>query len=163
MKNKKLISTLVAATVVLWGVIFYRIYLTMNEEEEVKAYKVTKKPIFFTAVNHINDTVQLRLNYRSPFSALNAHVDLDKEIKKPITALVAPVSLPQPEVAWGNIIYTGYIKNASSIQSSVIMLANGTEIMLTEGQTLNGVTLIKYAVDSVKVRYQNQIKHIKLR
>lgn len=163
MKNKKFTSILICCVVALWGIIFYRVYLAMDEKDKISIVSPPKKLAFFTAVNHINDSVHLNLNYRDPFSVANNMPPVEKEHLLPTKIAVQNMPAPKPLINWQAISYAGYISNANSKQKLVIVLKDGKEFMLGEGQSLNGIKLLKYAGDSIKVQYQGQSKYIKLR
>ena len=165
MKGKKFTYLLIICVAGVWGIIFYRIYAGMSEEEEpVAIVEHGAKPEYFKLVNHETDQVELNLNYRDPF-ALAPPVII--ETAKPVTPseFRMPNNMPiqKPQVNWSAIKYTGYIFNPSTKQQVAIMQVNGAEAMLAEGQSLNGLQLIKYAGDSVKVKYQNITKYITIK
>jgi hypothetical protein len=163
MKNKKFTSILIGCVIALWGIVFYRIYVAMIEKVETTIPTVTTKPVLFKGVNHIEDSVQLNLNYRDPFSPIHSIINMEKEISPSNAVTSQKTPMPKPLVNWQAISYAGYIANANSKQKLVLILMNGQEFMLSEGQTLKGVKLIRYAGDSIKVKYQEQVKFIKLR
>lgn len=134
----------------------------MGEEEEPKVQVARKKVDYFKMVNHLNDKVSLEFDYRDPFSSnsMLATEETTVDINKVAPPVILP---PKPQVNWQAIAYTGYINNISSKQKLAMMVLNGKEFMLTEGQTLNGVKLLKYAGDSIKLQYQNETKYIRLR
>jgi hypothetical protein len=163
MKNKKFTTLLLICVAILWGIIFYRIFLAMDESPQIIKPINTKKMKYFNAINHVNDKVNLKLDYRDPFSVVNTVVYKEEEPPKPNKITIPPPIAPKPQVNWTNVLYKGYINNTSIKQNLVILIANGKEFMLKEGQTLNGIKLIKYAGDSIKIQYQNCVKYIKLR
>ncbi|KIO77969.1 hypothetical protein TH53_05890 [Pedobacter lusitanus] len=166
MKGKKFTYLLIVCVAGVWGIIFYRIYAGLEQEDELPVAIVSKgKPEYFKLVNHETDRVALNLNYRDPFAVISSPV---KSIADPaavqheVKLLSTPV-MPKPMVNWSAIQYTGYINNPSTKSRIAIIKVNGREGMLTEGQSLEGLKLIKNAGDSVKVRYQNSTKYISLK
>lgn len=156
-KNKKHIYVLIAGVVALWGVIFFRIYATIDNRKESPVQVSPKKVAYFKMVNHLNDEVSLGVAYRDPFSveqfmpAIETSVTVNK---------VMPI---KPPLNWPIITYTGYLNNINSQQKMVIIMVNEKELMFAEGQSLNGVKLLKYAGDSIQVQYQQESKYIKLK
>ena len=134
----------------------------MGEQEEPRVQVARKKTTYFKMANHLNDKVGLVFNYPDPFSSNS--IETTEETATMINKVVTPIPLaPKPQVNWQAIVYTGYINNMSSKQKLAMMVLNGKEFMLAEGQSLNGVKLLKYAGDSIKLQYQNETKYIRLK
>lgn len=162
MKNKKFTTVLICCVVALWGIIFYRIYTAMGEQEEPMVQVAEKKVSYFKLVNHLNDKVVLTFDYRDPFSSSNVVMPI--ETTEALNKVPPNIQVtPKPQVNWQVIAYTGYINNINSKQRLAIMVVNGKEFMLAEGKSLNGVKLLKYAGDSIKVQYQSEAKYIRLK
>jgi hypothetical protein len=163
MKGKALTYVLMACVAAVWGIIFYRIYLGVAEDEPTIATAHTAKVAYFKMVNHANDTVKLDLAYRNPFEEKNfVNIEEKADRSEPITKIAAP-QMPKPQVNWSGIIYSGYISNPSSKQKLAILSVNGKETLLVEGQSANGLKLLKYLGDSIKVQYQGETKHIRIK
>lgn len=166
MKGKKFTYLLIVCVAGVWGIIFYRIYAGLGQEDELPLSSMRKgKPEYFKLINHETDREVLNLNYRDPFAVTSAEVknNIDlAETPHQIKVLSMP-AMAKPVVNWSAIQYTGYINNPSTKSRIAIIMVNGKEGMLTEGQSLDGLKLIKYAGDSVKVQYQNSTKYISLK
>ena len=162
MKSKKFTYILLLCVAAVWGIIFYRIYAAMAEEELPLPDAPTAKTAYFKLINHEEDQVVLDLSYRNPFTKESAPVSLpavkQNNIQKP-----AAQFMPPPQLNWPAIQYTGYIYNPASKQKLALVLINGKEMMLSEGQKLNGVMLVKNAGDSIKVSYQNSSKYFRIK
>lgn len=165
MKSRKFTYLLLTCVIALWGMIFYRVYGAINEEELSIDEASPKKVVYFKMINHSNDHIKLDLSYRDPFLSGEAVAVAEAvAVKTKLPAVISPVQLvTKPVVNWAGIVYTGYINNINSKQKLIIMMVNGKECMLEEGQNSNGIKLLKYAVDSVKIQYQNEAKYIKLK
>lgn len=166
MKNKKFTYLLIVCVCALWGIIFYQIYLRLNnDEEEVPVNQSIKKTAYFNIPDHSKDHLSLSFDYRDPFSDPKNKPDLvviSKDIPVENKFPTTP-AMSKPQVNWQGILYTGYIRNPSTKQKIILMQLNGKQIMLAEGQVVDGLKLLKYAVDSVKVQYQNSTKFIILK
>nr|WP_199157663.1 hypothetical protein [Pedobacter sp. ASV2] len=166
MKNKKFTYLLIVCVCALWGVIFYQIYLRLNNnDEDIIITQKVKKAAYFNIPDHAKEQLSLNFDYRDPFS--------DTENKTAPTIQSKGISIEnkflatqpiiKPQVNWQGILYTGYIKNPSTKKKIILMQLNGKQIMLAEGQIVDGLKLLKYAGDSVKVQYQNSTKFIILK
>lgn len=167
MKGKKFTYLLIVCVAGVWGIIFYRIYAGLGPEDELPVSSISRgKPEYFKLINHETDREVLNLNYRDPFAAMtSAEVKNSTdplEASHQVKVLSMPAT-PKPMVNWSAIQYTGYINNPSTKSRIAIIMVNGKEGMLTEGQSLDGLKLIKHAGDSVKVQYQNSTKYISLK
>ncbi len=165
MKSKKFTYVLMVCVAAVWGIIFYRIFVAVAEEDTpIMAGPVAKTP-YFKMVNHEEDPVSLDLNYRNPFSG--AATGFVEEKIVPAVRVNVPASppsfMPKPQVNWSGIIYSGYISNPSTKQKLAILSINGKEAMLAEGQSANGLKLLKHAGDSVRVLYQGETKYIRIK
>ncbi|MBB6273349.1 hypothetical protein HDF26_003809 [Pedobacter cryoconitis] len=166
MKGKKFTYLLIVCVAGVWGIIFYRIYAGLQQEDGLPVSTVSKgKPEYFKLVNHETDKVVLNLNYRDPFAEILVGMKVVNEpvTPNPVKLLVTPAAMPRPMVNWSAIQYTGYINNPSTKSRIAIIKVNGVEGMLTEGQSLEGFKLLRNAGDSVKVQYQNSTKYISLK
>jgi len=166
MKGKKFTYLLIVCVAGVWGIIFYRIYAGLGQEDELPLSSMRKgKPEYFKLINHETDREVLNLNYRDPFAVVSAEVKsgIDPAEGPHQVKVFSMPAMPKPMVNWSAIQYTGYINNPSTKSRIAIIMVNGKEGMLTEGQSLEGLKLIKHAGDSVKVQYQNSIKYISLK
>lgn len=163
MKNKKITYILIFSVVALWGIIFYRIFIAMGDKEETIVQVPAKKAAYFKMVNHQNDQVLLTFDYRDPFTSINAIEPITPAQSQNTAPMPIPLPIAKPVVNWSAISYTGYINNLNTKQKLAMLSVNGKELMLAEGQDLNGVKLLKYAGDSIKVKYQNETRYIRLR
>lgn len=162
MKNKKFTYSLFACVIALWGWIFFKVYTAINEEEIPIVQDKPQKTILFNLINHENDSIKLDLNYRNPF--LESGIDpVVEQVRTVAPASASTMSIKKNLVNWPDISFKGSITNAITRQKIALVFIDGKEIMLTEGQTLNGLKLLKYGADSIKVKYQTETRFIRLK
>ena len=156
---------LLAGVVVVWGLIFVRIYNSMfSGNESVLTAKPQLGKVNYTSTR---DTFELIANYRDPFLGGMPRVERSMTEQSPSVAVrpkPAPVvKVPEPEVVidWSVISYIGLIKNPATSKHVSLMLIKGNEYMMAEGETRADVKLIKNCKDSVKVLYSGKEKFIK--
>lgn len=162
-KHKKLTYFLICAVTVVWGVILYRIFFNgSGDEYEMKVSSIKKQNEPYDQYIAKTDTFKLALNYRDPF--------LDDKDAAKIVQLSQPVassvrlSIPQPPkvaVDWNMIKYGGYIVNPATKKIVSIVVFNGNERMLTEGQIFEGIKLLKNKKDSILVNWKGKEKYIR--
>jgi hypothetical protein len=164
MKSKKFTYLLLVCVAGLWGLIFYRIFNSMSDKELPVLPSSPKKMAYFKMVNHEEDQVDLKLDYRNPFSASSVEFITDVPKTTSMPKAIVPINMHiKVPVKWNSILYTGYINNPTNKQKVAMLTLDGKEFMLTEGQQSNGVKLLKYAKDSIKLQYQNETRYIKLK
>lgn len=155
-KGKKHIYILIPCALALWSVVFFKVYSAIDNKQLAVVQLKPKKENYFTMVNHLNDHIKLETDYPNPFSAKQ-----DQSLTETVV-LVKGKSI-QPVVNWPTIVYTGYLNNMSNQQKTIIVLVNDRELMFREGQSLNGVKLLKYVVDSIQFQYKQESKYFKLK
>ena len=168
MKNKPLTYLLIVSVAAVWGIIFYRIF-SASDNDEIELKPIVKSGFVNESLDDykFKDTFILALNYKDPFLGKVAEVAEPSQAEKPpVISSPAVFSNPKPlkpQTNWEVVKYTGFILNSSGKQVVALMTIKGKEQMLLEGQTADGVKLLKNLKDSVKVLYQDQTKFIRLK
>lgn len=161
-KNKNVTYLLICAVAVVWGIIIYRLFfLDAGEDGEKVFLKASVTHEAYDKYLVKNDTFKLALNYMDPFPGKNP-----PPATIPITTVPVPVSpkpfkpLPPP-VNWSGIKYSGYITNPKTKKMVAILIVNGKERMTAEGESLEGVKLLKNKKDSILVSWMGKQKYIR--
>ncbi len=161
MGSKKITYLLIVAVGGVWGMILFRIYKATSGDEPKTGQFSGKTAFAPTDVYLPKITFDLRADYRDPFDVRG----LVASIPAPVPAGIAK-KVPQlpvaPPVAFPAIGYSGYIVNPVSKKLLSIIRMNNQEHMLTEGESKNGVTLIRNMRDSVKVSYQGIVRFLRI-
>lgn len=160
-KNKKLTYLLICVVVAVWGIILYKVLFNESAEESNPNFqqaKISREP--YDQYVAKKDTFVLKLNYRDPFGGKSAAVAVaESQVKTPAVMMPAkPVVVPPN---WSSIKYTGYIINPKTKKTVSIVTVNGAERMIAEGESFQGVKLIKNKRDSILVSWLGKQKHIK--
>lgn len=163
MKSKPLTYTLIIAVAAVWGIIFYRIFLAANLDED---QEVLSKPVKKEVLEDytFRDTFKLALNYRDPFLGKPMKEEFrqgkDSTRSLPKHSAIKPQA---PEVNWAAIKYSGFIVNPGNKKIVSIISVNNHELTIGEGETTDGLKLLKNLKDSVKIIYQGKTKFISLK
>lgn len=164
MKNKKLTYLLVCCAVAVWGIIFYRIFIGTEDEDQVLPVNHHFKAAYFNMIDHQHDPVTIDLDYDDPFSDVFTP---ENEPKVPVTGnpVILPIIQPlaKPQVNWSAVSYKGLAFNPKTKKNVAIISVNGNEAMLEEGGSANGVRFIKRTGDSVKLEYQHTIRCLSIK
>jgi hypothetical protein len=163
MKSKALTYTLIVSVIAVWGIIFYRVFLTVNNDED---YLQTAKAPQKEALTdyRLSDTGTLVLNYRDPFLGISK-----KEEPKNMEKSFKPASVQMEDssakeaINWDFIKYNGFIVNPANKKVISIVSIHGTEKMMTVGEVSGGVKLLRNFKDSVKVSYKGETRFISLK
>lgn len=165
MKNKQLTYLLISSVAAVWGIIFYRVFAATKETEDVKTLSIVKPKKYEPLDDYkLKDTFTLVLNYRDPMLGIPAESEelvmpeMPGKAEQPTINYAVPKPLVNPDI----IKYTGFILNASGKRIAAIINLNGKELMLIEGQSSQGLKMIRNYRDSVKINYKDQTKYIRL-
>lgn len=164
MKNKAVTYLLGAVVVVLWGLILYRVFAAVGgDDDEVPVVNQVKAKEVYNDFAIPRDTSRLLLNYRDPFGLVKQQ-DTAGPAKKmrsgPVTARARPAV---PAFNWGFIQYSGYIRNPATKKMITMVVINGQNFTMTEGNTRAGVKLFKNMRDSIKIGFQGKTKFITIK
>jgi len=161
-KNKSVTYLLIAAVAVVWGIIVYRIFFMEPPEDQGTFLKSTAPHEPFDQYEVSNDTFTLALNYRDPFlGKAGIPAEAPKTGQAAGGSPQVPVKPVPPPINWGAISYSGYLANPRTKRLVSILTVNGKERMVAEGESLEGVKLLKNRKDSVLVSWMGKQKYIK--
>jgi hypothetical protein len=163
MKSKTLLYLLALLVLCIWGVIIYRIYLSVHDEGaddgEMASATVVKK---IKVPKLYPDTFKLMLDYPDPFTgeAIKApdtvrRRTLVKEQPGPAVAAV-PVIDPVSQMK-----YLGFVSDDKGANRVAIIGYQGSEKMLKEGDTLSKVKIINIGKEAVRVGYASKTRLLK--
>ena len=161
MKNKKLNYFLGVAVVLIWGSIIFKIFKAVSGDDLPISNMATAEKR--DTVNYElagQDTAKLNLNYRDPFSEKKA-----EPVEIPVSELVHKPVIAKPvktAINWDVIRYSGFVRNQGSKKLIAMISINGRQLMMSEGETLEKVKLLKNLKDSIKVSFEGATKFIVL-
>lgn len=162
-KNKKLTYFLICAVALVWGVILYRVFFNNAEEDYVpKSGIADVKHEPYDQYVLKEDTFKLALNYKDPFLG-GIVAASEPNLSGPVVKQVnfVPPMPARPTVDWSVIKYSGYIINPLTKKMVSIIVVNGRERMLAEGEHFEGAQLLKNKRDSVLISWKGKQKYIK--
>lgn len=155
MKNKKLTYVLIPLVAVVWGLIFYKIYLQVKgDDKDVQPFTVKTG----NSVAVASDTVRLKLNYRDPFLSYSFSRE---KIKSPVFAASLQTDVPvnnKPEFVWPSIKYDGMIVNSKTKRKTGLLNFENISYLVKEGDNVKGYKIVKLFADSVYIGYSKRKK-----
>jgi len=161
MKNKKLLYILIPITLLVWGLIVYRVVGAMQGEETLSNFS----PVVYTEAESENtlDTFSISENYPDPFLRKNIKVNIptnnnsqtqsQKNIAKQTSA---PPLKNNPLPTLPKIAYLGLIKNQKQNKQIALIQINDNLNNMKIGDKIEGVELLKVFKDSIIVVFQKQ-------
>ncbi|OFY82851.1 MAG: hypothetical protein A3F72_01835 [Bacteroidetes bacterium RIFCSPLOWO2_12_FULL_35_15] len=155
MKNKKLLYILIPLTLLVWGIIVYRIIATTNSGNENQIQSMQQ--IENATIENMNDTFLINPNYRDPFLGKmikNVTTSATTSLQKTITTVKNTPILS----SWPTIVYLGIIKNQKSNKQLTLVQINGQSYSMKIGETVNSVELCKVFKDSIEVKFGKEKK-----
>jgi len=153
MKNKKNIYFLVPAVLLIWGFISYKIYATLNLENDaliVDNNDIEFKPEKIKEVEKFT----IKADYRDPFLG---KLFTNKTPKKSIKKRVKPI-VEFPKITYNGMIFP---KEADRLTLFLIMV-NNKQQFLSVGKQVDGVKLLKGNNKEITISFKNNKKTISI-
>jgi len=159
MKSKKSLYILLAAVVVIWGLIIYRIIANVSFSADIlQNFSNTIRPINMQVKL---DSFSIQANYRDPF--LGKYIKKEKKnpvinkgvkkvVKQPIINIIKPKY---------NVRYKGIIANKASKSALAILTIDGKELLMQKKDKYKDLTLLSIAKDSVLIGAPNGNFYVK--
>lgn len=158
MKSKKSVYILMPIALLVWGIIFYKIYIATKDNNSISI-----QPAYtpFEKSNSKLDTFSLIADYPDPFLKRNATPG-----KKTTTGLgknekhkKEPKNSEKSPVKWPVITFSGVIANKDA--RLVMIAVDGTNYVMRQKEEKSNVQLLEITSDSILVRYMGEEKFIK--
>jgi hypothetical protein len=181
MKNSKTTTYILLTVVfVIWGGVFYRVFSGLDSTNTGQPLKVLPVAPETNRVEE-EETFLLRADYRDPFlsgtqqlfasgnnntapevamAKIGGGKKEKKEASKTVSNLpiVAEVAAPTD---FSFIKYIGIINNKQTNKKVGVLSVRGKEYMVSDGDIVSDVTVLRKERDSVEVSYKNEKRWIK--
>lgn len=150
MNKKGINGLLIVVVLIIWGLIFYRLFNSFFAEPSENIPTQTNQKKIIAEIER-KDFI-LRADYRDPFLG-----KMFKEAVKPKMQNIAiPKKVVKEEKPVTEIKFLGMIKNKTSNKGIALVSINGEDKMAAEGEERVGVKFIKITSDSVRVICQGK-------
>jgi hypothetical protein len=163
MKSKPLLYLLALLVLCIWGLIIYRIYLSVHDkgadDGETASATVVKK---IKVPKLYPDTFKLMLDYPDPFTG-EAVKTPDTARRKALTKKELGLAVPATSVIdpVSQMKYLGFVSDGKGANRVAIIGYQSSEKMLKEGDTLSKVKIIKIGKEAVRVAYGGKTRLLK--
>jgi len=149
MKNKKNIYILLPAVLLVWGLLGYRIFSTVNPSIK-KQQTVAASNNFKPQLLQESETFTINADYRDPFLGTVAQ----KKISK--TKKIAKTITKKPKVPFPSIMYKGLVSSKKKNQQVFLISINGQQFFFKKNSTKNEVKLLRGSSKQVVLQFQGQ-------
>lgn len=157
MKDKRKQLFLLAAVVLIWGVIAWQFYSVLSPEEtpQVFAKRSVVSPDTATTAPY-----ELLLNYKDPFLKKESR---QKQRSGPSPRVVIPLKTEHRStdpINWAVFKYLGTVENEHTKERVALVSFKSKMLMLKRNEAIEGFRIIRVFNDSLHVGYHDQIKTI---
>jgi len=142
---------LLGLVLLIWGIIGYKIVNAISKEPEVPILEPSQ--VVITKKARKKDTFGLMANYRDPFLGTLPTV----KKKKVVQPVDKKRQIPKKE-----IVYSGLVSQSHSDDTMFFVSIEGKQYVMSKGEEINEVTLLKGSELSITVRYDGQSETILL-
>ena len=162
MKNRVTLYVLLVLVLVIWSLIFIRFSslrdgdkIQFNLSPKDKTGQVKDKPFV---------DYKLILDYDDPFLCQDSgkFVNItEEEIELQQDNSIRHNSPDTIQSRIPSLTYYGTLSNTSKGRKVGFLTSERQEYMIVEGDSVNGMKVLRFWNDSVRIAYQNQIFHVK--
>ena len=148
MKNKKNIYILITAVLLVWGLLGYRIFSTVdpiNKKQLTVSFSNFKPQLL-----QESETFAINTDYRDPFLGTLSQKKITKT-KKTTNAIST-----KPKVPFPSIIYKGLVSSKKKNQQIFLISINGQQYFFKKNSTQKEVKLLSGTAKEVVLRFQGQ-------
>ncbi|GET22011.1 hypothetical protein [Prolixibacter denitrificans] len=156
LKNKKLIYLLLPLVLLIWGLIFYRIYTNLHGKQVNSSFRkqVTKE----IDVSNNEEKPELSLNYPDPFLKSVSGKTVEKQAGNQRS------NSQSQAVNWPMITYRGMVRGEKSKAKVMGFLCVGTkDLLVHKGDVANELTVLRIAKDSIQLENRGEKRWFRVR
>lgn len=157
MKNKSVTYLLIGVVALIWGLVVYRIFNAVYEEEGVSNPTVAFRGDREAKLVQ-DDTFELILDYRDPFLGKMAVSSFLGDTPRPKARKKKPSpplsTMPVPALDWSFVAYLGAINGKQPGKEIGMFRLHGNEVMMKAKESRGEITVLKITKDSAYIQYQ---------
>lgn len=158
MKNKKIVYVLIPVTLIVWGLIFYKIFSGIYGGADVP---VAGGNEFIAGDSNetMNDTFSIHPDYRDPFLGKFTKPAIIQDHRS--DAVAKKVTATPVMSVWPSIVYGGLIRNQKSNKQLIMLVVNGQSTTAKTGDLVSGVEITKVYKDSIEVKFGKEKRFVR--
>ena len=144
LKNKKMTYLLIILVVLIWGLIFYKIYSKFGGDKQTAK---NLPHVVDKVENGLRDSVfTLSLDYADPFL---------KGSGQPTETPVKNITIPRV-VNWPLVEFRGLLTNSSKKESTGLLRIQSSNLLVKQGKVYAAIKIRTITRDSILMEYQNE-------
>jgi hypothetical protein len=161
MKNRKLTYILLISVIIIWILVFYRLFFEGKVSFETTT-TITKSPV--KKLNEKEKKVKILIaNYRDPFLERKEQAKIESK-KEEVTKVSNNLRRRKTNVSknkWPVLKYGGFIEDDKDQKITILLNLNRKDYLVQEGDTIESIVIKKFYTDSLLVSYKNEEKIIR--
>ena len=153
MKNKRNTYILLSAVLILWGLIGYRVFASMNPSNGNKN-KIVKIEKFQPIKRKNRETYMIHKNYRDPFLGT---IEIQKNKTRKFSKQI------KEKIVFPNIEYKGIFSSNNKKNTVFLITINGDQEIFKAKEEHKGIKLLKGDKEKIILKYKSakQIFYLK--
>lgn len=152
MKNKKTIYILLPLALIIWGTIFWKLFVSVGDVSIHQPSPSTQNNVE-QATTQQKD-YELRYNYPDPFLKDPKKKSLPKE-----TVKNTPNKRVNRVVRWPSVQFKGTIKSRRKTKIMGVLHISNKKYLVREDQIANNIRVLTITPDSIGLEYQNDKRY----
>ncbi|WP_438422977.1 hypothetical protein [Aquimarina macrocephali] len=163
--NKKILnSVLIFFMLIIWAIVFNKIFNFFGNNIEEDSMSVNPITIVDPRMNFSKDTFNLRKIERDPFLGkyMTSRAKKRKTSTKLVTRPKKTNSVPKNNIKkpWPKLSYHGYVKGAKSTSELILIRMNNKFYKIREGDMLEDISVKKIYRDSIIIKRSKENKTV---
>jgi len=161
MKNKRLTYILIPLVILVWGLIFYKIFNHTGGDNKTNVSTALQK---LAKNDHVKDTFNVKANYRDPFLRGSVRSVIRQSGSGEMTSNRQGFSKQKetkPEIRIPDLKYFGLIANSKNKQKIGLFRLNNKDLILKEADLYEEFKISRLYNDSVQIAYKKIKKTFK--
>ena len=154
MKNKKSIYILLPSVLIIWGIIFWKVF-SGGDDQSLQVVQPSIKPLM-QAEEQIQDVMELAYNYSDPFLR-----SLDKPQKTTEAPEPKPVKKLNRVVRWPMVEYSGAVKSRRKKSKVGMLKISNRNFLVREKRVYKDIEVTAITPDSIGLVYQTDQRYFK--
>jgi len=154
MKNKRNTYILLAAVLLIWGLLIYQ-FFSFTSGEAVQEAITTNLKVTPLAVKE-RDSIAITVNYRDPFLG-KAYLPVDPNMRKADTKKKA---MPKEPVNWPSVVYKGIVSDSKDKKKVFMVIISGQTYLMRQKDTEQQITLKTGNRDYIDITYEGNTNKI---
>lgn len=160
MKNKKLQYILIPLVILVWGLVFFKVFSHISRTED---FNHPAESTHESNPDTLTDTFTIAASYRDPFyrkvpnqSGQNHVKDRSVIPGRVRQQIVAEININH--VQWPEIIFGGMIINEKDKSQIALLRVDGTDYLMKKGDEAMNIVVKSIFPDSIILFYNKEIK-----